>query len=145
MGFNLEAPICLYKSNLYLTSRHKLWTRGNPVCLLVQTGEMDNDHKGRTIWYLGGGGLELLLLANFFFYLRWKTSFFGDQHPTIFFYVSLENFFVICFPYYVRYHLVFFLVNIFFINFDNKLFFSAHIFNKLFFSDFCDDKLFFQF
>ena len=25
------------------------------------------------IW---GGGLEFLLLANFFFYLRWKTSFF---------------------------------------------------------------------
>ena len=24
----------------------------------------------------GGGGLEFLLLANFFFYLRWKTSFF---------------------------------------------------------------------
>ena len=34
----------------------------------------------------GGGRLEFLLLANFFFYLREKTSFFfGDQRPTIFF------------------------------------------------------------
>ena len=38
-----------------------------------------------------------------------------------------------CLPYYIRYHLVFFLVNIFFINFDNKLFFSIHIFNNFFF------------
>ena len=43
---------------------------------------------------------------------------------------------LLCFPYYVRYQLVFFLVNIFFINFDNKLFFSAYIFNKLFFLTF---------
>ena len=32
------------------------------------------------------GGLEFLLFANFFFYLREKTIFFfGDQRPTIFF------------------------------------------------------------
>ena len=55
--------------------------------------------------------------------------------------VSYKKFFVICFPCYVRYH--FFLINIFFINFDNKLFFSAHIFNKLFFLT-CGDKLFFS-
>ena len=80
-----------------------------------------------------GGGLEFLLLADFFFYLREKTIlFFGDQRPTIFFYVSSKKFFVVCFPYYVRYIWCFFLVNIFFINFANKLFFSAHIFNKLF-------------
>ena len=49
----------------------------------------------------------------------------------------------ICFPYYVRYHLVFFLVNIFFINFDNKLFFLL-TFSTNFFSDFCGEKLFFS-
>ena len=48
-----------------------------------------------------------------FFYLREKTIyFFGDQRPTIF-YVLSKNFFVGCFPYYVGYHLVFFLINIF--------------------------------
>ena len=49
-------------------------------------------------------------------------------------------------PYTARYvtNWCFFLVNIFFINFDNKLFFSAHILNKLFFSDFCGDKLVFS-
>ena len=86
-------------------------------------------NKGRTIRYLGGGGgLEFLLLENFFFYVREKTIFFlGDRPPTIFFYVSSKNFFVVCFPYYEGYCLVFLLVNIFFINFDNKLF-STNLF-----------------
>ena len=103
---------------------------------------------------VGGGGLEFLAI----------------NVRQFFFYVMSKNVFVVCFPYYVRYHLVFFLVNIFFINFDNKLFFSAHItyhlvfflvniffinfdnklffsahiFNKLFFFNFCGDKLFFS-
>ena len=86
-----------------------------------------------------------MLLANFFFTSKRKQIFFfGQQRPTIFFYVSSKKFFVACFPYYVCYNLVFFLVNIFFINFDNNLLFSAHIFNKLFFSVFCGDKLFFS-
>ena len=38
-----------------------------------------------------------------------------------------------------------FLVNIFFINFDNKLFSSAHIFNKHFFLTFVATNYFFQF
>ena len=75
-----------------------------------------------------------MLLANFFLAINVRQCFFL---------CFVEDFFVVCFPYYVRYNLVFFLVNIFFINFDNKLFFSAHIFNKLFFSDFRGDKLFF--
>ena len=47
------------------------------LCLEIRDAPFD-------IWG-GGGGLEFLLLAkNFFFYLRWKTSyFFGDQRPTI--------------------------------------------------------------
>ena len=52
-------------------------------------------YKGRTIRYPGGGGgLEFLLLANFFFYLREKTIFFfRDQRPTIFFFCYVKNFF----------------------------------------------------
>ena len=77
-----------------------------------------------------------------FFYLREKTIFFFAINVRQFFYVSSKNFFVVCFPYYVRYHLVFFLVNIFLTNFDNKLFFCPH-FSRTFFSDVCGDKLFF--
>ena len=97
------------------------------------------------IW--GGGGARVFVACKLCFLPpRVKTIFFfGDQRPTFFFYVSLKNFFVICFPYYVGYHLVFFLVNIFFINFDNKLFFSAHIFNQLFFLTFVGTNYFFQF
>ena len=78
--------------------------------------------KGRNIRYLGrrGGGLEFLLLANFFFTSERKQSFlfWRSTSDNFLFYVSSKNFFVVRFPYYVRYHLVFFLVNIFFINFD---------------------------
>ena len=91
------------------------------------------------IWR-GGGGLEFLLLANFFFTSERKQSFFLAIDVRQF---SLNNFFVVCFPYYVGYNLVFFLVNIFFINLDNKLFFLP-TFSKTFFSDFCCDKLFFS-
>ena len=60
--------------------------------------------KGRTIRYLGGGGggARVFVACNFFFYLREKTNFFfGDQRPTIFFYVPSKKVFVVCFPYYV--------------------------------------------
>ena len=51
-------------------------------------------YKGRTIRYLGGGGLVFLLLANFLFYLREKTIFFfRDQRPTIFFFCFVKFFF----------------------------------------------------
>ena len=96
----------------------------------------------------GGGavGLEFLLLANFFFSPpRENNLFLAINVRQFLFYVSSKNFFVVCFPYYIGSHLVFLcLVNIFFINFGNKLFSSAHIFNKHFFSDFCGDKLFFS-
>ena len=38
--------------------------------------------KGRTIWYLEGGGARF-----FFFYLRWKTSFFWRSTPDNFFFM----------------------------------------------------------
>ena len=81
--------------------------------------------KGRTIRYQGGGGgggARVFVACKLFFTCEKKQSFFGDQRPTIFFYVSSKNFLVECFPFYVRYDLVFFLVNIFLINFDNKFF-----------------------
>ena len=92
------------------------------------------------IW--GGGARVFVACKLFFLPPREKSFFWRSTSDNFFIYVSSKKIFVVCFPYYVRYHLVFFLVNIFFINFDNKLFFSAHIFNKLFFSDFCGDKLF---
>ena len=52
-----------------------------------------NRGKGRTIRYLEGG-LEFLLLANFFFTSeRKKSSFFCDQRLTIFFLCFVEEFF----------------------------------------------------
>ena len=94
----------------------------------------------------GGGGPRVFVACKLFVLppVENKLFFLAINVRQFFFYVMSKKFFVVCFPYYVRYHLVFFLVNIFFINFDNKLFFSAHIFNKLFFSDFCGDKLFFS-
>ena len=86
----------------------------------------------------GGGGLEFFLLAIFFVPPRENNLFFWRSTSDN---VSSTNFFVVCLPYYVRYHLVFFLVNIFFINFDNKLFLPT--FSTNVFSDFCGDKLFF--
>ena len=71
-------------------------------------------------------------VATNYFFPRENNLFFGDQRPTIF-YVSSKNFFVVRFPYYVRYHFVFFLVNIFFINFDNKLFFLTFVATNYFF------------
>ena len=92
-------------------------------------------HKGRTIRYLGGGGrLEFLLLANFFFTSERKQSFYlASNVRQFFFYVLSKNFFVVCFPYYAGYHSVFFLVNIFFINFENKLFFLPTFSTNFFF------------
>ena len=101
--------------------------------------------KGRTIRYLGGGGLEYLLLANFFFTSERKQSFFLA--------INVRQLFCLCFveeifccmlslsctlPFGV------FSGQHIFHQFRKKLFFSAHIFNKLFFSDFCGDKLFFS-
>ena len=72
-----------------------------------------DNNKGRTIRYLGGG-VEFLLLANFFLPPRENNLFFGNQCPTIFFYVLSKNFFVVCFPYYV----------------GNHIFSGQHIFHK---------------
>ena len=99
--------------------------------------------KRRTIWYLGGGGGGAKVC--FFLPPVGNKFFFGDQRPTIFFYVSLKKFFVICFPYYVRYRLVFFVFNIFFINFDNILFFCPHFQQTFFFWLLWRQTIFFNF
>ena len=98
------------------------------------------------IW--GGGGLEFLLLANFFFTSERKQSFFfGDQRPTIFFLCFVEEFFcrMLSLLRLCTLPFGFFLVNIFFINFDNKLLLFSHIFNKLFFQNFVAINYFFYF
>ena len=72
------------------------------------------------------------MLANFFFYLSEKTiCFFGDQRPTIFFYVLSYAFPIMyaniwCF-------------------FWSTYIFSAHIFNKLFFLTFLATNYLFHF
>ena len=84
------------------------------------------------IW--GGGGARVFVACKLFFYLWEKIIF-------LFWAINVRQF--VAFP--VRYHLVFFLGNIYFINFENKLFFSSHIFNKLFFLTFVATNFFFQF
>ena len=97
---------------------------------------------------ISGGGARVFVACKLFFLPPVENKlFFGDQRPTIFFLCYVEEIFcrmlsLLC---RLRYHLVFFLVNIFFINFDNKLFFSAHIFNKLFFLTFVATNYFFNF
>ena len=88
------------------------------------------------IW--GGGGLEFCCLQTLFLPLR-ENLFFGDQRPTIFFLCFVKDIFVVCFRYYVRYHLVFFLVNIF--SSGQQTFFLCPHFQQTFF---CGDKLFFS-
>ena len=75
-----------------------------------------------------------MLLANFFFYLRWKTSFFWRSTSDNFFFMFRPRIFLsYAFP--IMYVTIwcFFLVSIFFINFDNKLFFLTFVATTYFF------------
>ena len=62
--------------------------------------------------------------------------FFGDQRPTIFFLCLVEEVFVVCFPYYVRYHLVFFSGQHIFHQFRQQTFFFCPHFQQTFFFSF---------
>ena len=77
---------------------------------------------------------------------RENNLFFCDQRPTIFILCFVEEmkylFFVVCFPYYVRYHLVFFSGQHIFHQFRQH---SVHIFHKLFFLIFVATNYLFQF
>ena len=109
---------------------------------VTSTHPIKHLHKGRTIWYLGGP--RFFVACKRFFYLRWKTSFLlGDERPTIFL-CSVEEFFVVCFPYYVRYHLVFFWSAYFSSN-STTIFFSAYIFTNFFFWLLWRQTIFFNF
>ena len=122
----IDSDINSYNAELIL---YKSWNpKGfNQFELIIRDAPFD-------IW---GGGARVFVACKLFFLPPVVNKLFlAINVRQFFFYVSSKNFFVVCFPYYVRYYLVFFLVNIFFINFDNKLFFSAHIFNKLFFLTF---------
>ena len=100
--------------------------------------------KGRTIWYLGGRAC-FCCLQTFFFTSGGKQVFFWRSTSDNFFYIMSKKFFQVCFPYYVRYHLVFFLVNIFFINLDNKLFFLLTFSASFFFWFLWRQTIFFNF
>ena len=127
-----EGPLC-WRGNVFVLRFASCFVGIIQSSKLLREAPLD-------IW---GGGLEFFLVANFFFHLRKKTTFFWGGRWTsdnYFSYLSLKNwnmFFLVC----LGYDLVVFLVNIFFFNFDNKLFFCLH-FQQYFFSDFCGDKLF---
>ena len=95
----------------------------------------------------GGVGARVFVACKLFFYLREKTIFFfGDQRPTIYFLCFVKEIFCRMLPLLCTLPFgVFSGQHIFFINFDNKLFFSAHIFNKLFFLTFVATNYLFQF
>ena len=90
------------------------------------------------------GGLEFLLLANFFFTSARKQSFFFWQWTSDNFFLCFAekrkyHFFVVCFPYYV--------FGVFsgqhnFHQFRQQTFFFCPHFQQTFFSDFGGDKLF---
>ena len=106
------------------------------ACLPVRDAPFD-------IW--GEGARVFVACKLFFLPLVENKFFFGDQRPTFFFYV-MSKFFVVCFPYFVRYHLVFFSGQHIFHQFRQQTFFSAPIFNKLFFLlTFVATNYFFQF
>ena len=96
------------------------------------------------IW--GGGELEFLLLANFFFLPKRENNlFFGDRRPTIFFLCFVEEmkyiFLLYAFP--IMYVNIWcFFWSTYFSSISTTNVFFRHIFNKLFFSDFCGDKLY---
>ena len=97
-------------------------------------------------FYIWGGGARVFVACKLFFTSGGKQAFFWrSTSDNFFFYVSSKNFLVVCFPYYVRYHLVFFLVTIFFINFDKKLFFLPTFSTIFFFLTFMATNYFFQF
>ena len=93
----------------------------------------------------GGGGPRVFVACKFFFLppRKKQSFFFAINVRQFFFYVSSKNFFVVCFPYHVGYHLVFFSGRHIFHKFRQQTF-SAHIFTRLFFSDFCGGKLVFS-
>ena len=93
----------------------------------------------------GGGGLEFLLLATFFFYLREKTIFFLAINVRQFFLCFVEEFFCRMLSLLCRLPFGVFSGQHNFHKFRQQTFFSAHIFNKLSFFDFRGDKLFFSF
>ena len=145
---------CVYSnntaSNEYLLNKARLPSleAGRQMNIAIQTFKILNDLGTYHLISGGGGGARVFVACKLFFYLRWKTSFFLAINVRQFIFLCfVEEFFCHMLSLLCSYHLVFFLhifFNIFFINFDNKLFLSAHIFNKLFFSDFCGDKLFFS-
>ena len=73
------------------------------------------------------GGARVFVGCKLFFVMHVRQSFFNFRCRTEIY------IFVVCLSYYVRYHLVVFLVNIFFINFDNNFFFLTTFPTNFFF------------
>ena len=90
-----------------------------------------------------------ICLQTFLLLSRKNCLFFGDQRPTISFYVSSKKlnffFFVVCFPYYVRYYLVFFSGKHIFHQLRQQTIFSCPHFQQTFFLTFVRQSIFFNF
>ena len=100
--------------------------------------------------YLGGGGgwARVFFACKLLPPAREKTPIFLAINLRQFFFMFRrrnEISFFCRIPYYVRYHLVVFLVNIFFINFDNKLFFLPTFSTNIFFLTFVATNYLFHF
>ena len=125
-----------------MLGRHCFTQTSNQHCLNVSCllggqlpGAVIRDAR-LDIWGGRGGGLEFLLLANFFF---WQST--SDN----FFLCTVEDIFCCMLSLLCRLPFGVFSGQHIFHKFRQQFFFSAHIFNKLFFFDFCGDKLFFSF
>ena len=103
--------------------------------------------KGRTIRYLGGGGgIRVVVACKLFFLPPRENNFcFVDQRLTISFYVSSKKFCCRMLSLLCTLPFGVFLVNIFFINFDNKLFFLPTFSTNFFFLTFMATNYFLQF
>ena len=83
---------CVYSintaSNEYLLNKARLPSleAGRQMNIAIQTFKILND-LGTYHLISGGGGLEFLLLANFFLPPVENKLFFGDQRPTIYFFM----------------------------------------------------------
>ena len=116
-------------SNLYLSASFKYLVQ-SLIMLYKYVRDAPLDIWGGG----GGGGARVFVACKLFFYLREKTIFFlAINLRQFFFMLRRRNLLLYASPNYVRYHLVFFLVNIFFINFYKKLFFLPTFSTNFFF------------
>ena len=122
----------------------------NTIKLISEPTAYDNLHvcsvKGRTIWYLGGGGARVFVACKLFFL--------PPVDNKLFFWRSTSDNFFLCFVEEIFCHMLSLICTLpfgvfsgqhIFYQFRQQTFFSAHIFNKLFFLTLWRQTIFFNF